>query len=449
VQAEEGTEETRFRLLETVRDYAAEQLAPEEQLELSRRHAAYYLALVERAQPALKGPEQGVWLERLEREHDNLRAVLGWAAASGEAEAGLRLGGALWWFWSLRGYLTEGWERLAELLALGNGDLSQGTDLADEASHPRSTVSLRSRARAQACAGFLAQWQGDYTAARDLFEQSLAIQREVGDPASVAFSLTGLGQVSLALGQPESARSLCDEAMPIWRSLEDEAGIAWSLNILGNVAAARGELETARALLEEGLARWRGAGDRWGIAWSLNELGNLVAAQGEYAAARALYEGSLTIKREIGDKAGLAWSFDNLGLVACLQGDYSAARRLYRECLTIRRELGDRRGMAACLDGLAKVAAAEAVGRGGESEGRSPRLTDEQRAEVERAVRLMGAAASLRSGLDAFTGPPSPAASGQPSVSLQTLLGEAAFAAAWETGQAMSWGEAAALGMAD
>ena len=136
VQAEEGAEETRFRLLETVRDYAAEQLAPEEQRELSRRHAAHYLALVERAQPALKGPEQGVWLERLEREHDNLRAVLAWSVAGGEVETGLRLGGALWWFWSLRGYLTEGRERLAELLALGREDIELTTGLKDEGPHP-------------------------------------------------------------------------------------------------------------------------------------------------------------------------------------------------------------------------------------------------------------------------------------------------------------------------
>jgi predicted ATPase/DNA-binding SARP family transcriptional activator len=449
VQAEEETEETRFRMLETVREYAGEQLDRAEQTELSRRHAAYYLALAEHAQPYLKGPEQGMWLERLEREHDNLRAVLAWAVASREADTGLRLGGTLWWFWSLRGYLTEGRERLAELLAVGQANTEQELGLPDRAICQPVAGSPRSRAKAQACAGFLAQWQGDYAAARALFEQSLAIQRELGDPASIAFSLTGLGQVTLALGDPDRARFLCDEAMPIWQELQDQAGIAWSLNILGNAAAAQGDQKAARALLEEGLARWRQTGDRWGIAWSLNELGNMLLAQKEYAAARSLYESSLAIKRELGDKAGLAWSFDNLGRVACHQGDFGAARRHYRECLTLRKELGDRRGMAACLDGLAEVAAAEALGPGEGLRDPASMAPEEQRARAERAVRLLGAAASLRAAFHPCLVATSPADPGEPSTPLRCLLGEAAFAAAWETGQAMTGEEAAALGLDD
>jgi tetratricopeptide (TPR) repeat protein len=363
--------------------------------------------------------------------------VLDWSVTSGEVTAGLRLGGSLWWFWSLRGYLTEGRERLAMLLAVEEGSLPQ-----------LPAQDMRSaRAKAQACIGFLALWQGDFAAAHSLFTESLATQREVGDHPSIAFSLTGLGQVSLGLGDVEGAQSLCEEALPVWRRIDDMAGVGWSLNILGNVAAARGEYDVARSLLEEGLAFWRESGDRWGIAWSLNDLGHVAFGQGDYGAAQLLYEESLGIKQELGDKAGIAWSLDNLGLVARCQADYGAARALYREGLALRRELGDRRGTAACLEGLAG-AALEMAGRGGDpGMGASGREERSAAVHARRAARLLGAAHAIRQSLGASLSPHQQAELAKQLAQLRAALGKAAFSAAWEAGRAMSLEEATADGL--
>src|SRR5262249_22123248 len=164
-QQEQASSEPRFRMLETIREYGLECLtASGEEPAVQRAHADYYLALIEEAEPALTGPEQAIWLERLEAEHDNLRAALYWAEESGGAEIGLRLAGALCQFWLMRGHLREGQERLARLLGLA------------EAS-PHTAV----RAKALRRAGHLADNLGDYAAAHAFFEESLAIWRALGE----------------------------------------------------------------------------------------------------------------------------------------------------------------------------------------------------------------------------------------------------------------------------
>jgi hypothetical protein len=178
LQAEESGGEMRYRLLETLREYALEQVPPDERVELSRRHAIYFHGLAQRAEAELLGVHQPAWLEQLEWEHDNMRAALTWAEQSGEAGIGMALAGALWEFWAPRGHLAEGREHLAALLALPEG-----------AEQPEV------RAKALACAGVLAQFQSDYTSARALLQESLAIRRERADLWGVAFCLTALGFV--------------------------------------------------------------------------------------------------------------------------------------------------------------------------------------------------------------------------------------------------------------
>ncbi len=380
VETEEREGATRYRLLETVRQYAQELLRERGEEPLWQgRHLMHFLALAEEAEPELKGKDQQPWLDRLETEHDNLRAALAWATtAGGDAAGGLRLAGALWRFWLVRGYLCEGQGWLSGLLAAaprgqaaarakalhGAGVLAwqQGYYGAARALHEQSLAIQRELGDRQAIAGSLnnlglvAWQQGDYAAARALYEQSLAIRRELGDRQDIAGSLNNFGLVAYRQGDYLAAIALYEESLTLQRELGDRQGIAASLNNLGNVANDQGDYSAARALLVESLTTFRELGDRHGIAMALTSLGNVADEQGDYSAARALYEQSLAIRRELGDRHGIAVSLTNLGMQASHQGDYSAARALYAESLVIARELGDRRGIAMVLNNQGLVA---------------------------------------------------------------------------------------------
>ena len=485
IRAEEGEAEMWFRMLETLREYAEEQLTPEERTALQRRHAGYFLALAERADTALTGPEQGAWLNRLEAEHDNFRAALE-RALEGEAELGLRLAGALWRFWDMHGYLSEGRRWLEGALTRGGG------------------ASASVRAKALTGAGVLTIKQGDFASARALFEESLAIRRELGDKRGVAHSLNNLATVAAQQGDYASARPLFEESLTIQRGLGDKGGVANVLNNLGNVAEGQGDYASARSLYEESLAVFRELGDRWWIAGLLQNLGNISFEQGDYAAARPPYEESLAIfrelgykhgiagvldnlagiaysqsdyaaarslseeglliKREIGDKAGIASSLSNVGLVAYRQGDYAAARAFYEESLTIKREIGDKAGIAVALGHLGMIARQQgdytsaralhqealAIRReigdkkriAGSLEGLA--ILARMEGQTEQAARLFGAAASLREALGAPLPPSEQPEHDQNLAALRETLGEAAFTAAYEAGRALNWEQAAA-----
>ncbi|HEY3111189.1 MAG TPA: tetratricopeptide repeat protein [Chloroflexota bacterium] len=333
-QEDELVREPRFRMLETIREYALEQLRAAGELEtMQSRLADVLVALAERAEPELTGPEQVTWLDRLEREHDNLRAALQWCAESGTLELSLRLGGALWRFWSTRGYIGEGLRWLDAALA---------------PAAPSTPV----LARALNGAANLAREQGDYERAGRLHEQGLAIAREQGDGRGTAEALNNLGLIALYQGQHGAAQQHCEEGLALFRQIDDQGGVAAALNNLGNLARERGDSDRASALHRESLTLRRGLGDRRGIALSLNNLANVVLNQGDYWRAAALHEESLVLRRELGDRAGVATSLNNLANVARARGDYRAARAYYEESLALRRELGDTRRVAAALNNL-------------------------------------------------------------------------------------------------
>jgi predicted ATPase len=395
---EEREEEGRYHFLETIRQYARERLAKTEEAQaLGGRHRNHFLALAEMAEPQLTGAEQARWLERLEVEHDNLREALAWCKAEeGGAEAGLRLAGALWRFWWVRGYLSDGWAYLAKALE-------------------RSGAFARTPARAKALsgAGNLVWNQGDYGTARTLYEESLAIRRELGDKLGIAASLGNLGVMAYEQGDYGAARTLYEEGLAIRRELGDKLGIAASLGNLGVVAFYQGDYGAARTLDEESLAIQRELGDKGGIANSLICLGLVAYMQGEYGSARTLYEESLAIKRELGDKLGIAALLGNLGSVAHKQGGSGAARTLYEESMAILRELGDKRVIAYLLEGFADLAKTEG--------------------QAERAARLWGAAEALREAI----GSPIPPNEREMYKRNVTATREA-FAAAWADGGAMT-----------
>ncbi len=300
---EERNGATRYRLLDTMRDYARDRLRESgEEAQWKGRHLRYFLSVAEEAEPQLTGGNQEAVLGELEMEHDNLLAALAWAAApGGDALSGLRLAGAVWRFWYVRGYLGEGRAWLSSLLLAAKPDARTAA----------------ARAKILTGAGGLARRQGDFSAARALHEEGLRIQRE----------------------------------------LDDLPGIAASLNALGIVAREQGDYLSAQAMYEESLGLRRELGDRRGIAASLNNLGLVAQHHGDYSRARAFYTESTMVFRELGDGQALASALTNLGLVACQQCDYSAAQALYQESANRFLALRDRWGIAWSLEGLGSVAA--------------------------------------------------------------------------------------------
>jgi predicted ATPase/DNA-binding XRE family transcriptional regulator len=324
--------ESRFVLLETIREYALEMLRPGQvgQVEeISRNHAEYYLALAEAAEPELRGSRQIVWLDRLEQEHGNLRTAIGWAQKH-DVDMSLRLVVALWRFWWLRGYLSEGRERLRSTL-----------------SQPGVEDKRRRvwRAKALRGAGWLAYAQGDYAAARPLFEQGLALFEALGDSLGVANSLDNLGAIAFTSDEGERARSFYERSLAIRRESGAMHAVATSLNNLGLVSASQGDYSTARALLEESVAIYRELGDGYGIATSLNNLALVARGQGDYEATRPLLEESLSIRREMGDKYAIAYSLAGFAGLAAGREDsesFLKAARLLAATHALLDEIGAR-----------------------------------------------------------------------------------------------------------
>jgi predicted ATPase len=332
---------TRYRLLETARQYGMERLREVGEFEtMRRRHAEYYLALAEEAEPHFRGAEQQVWLDRLEAEHDNLRAMLGYALESGQGEIGLRLAGAVSPFWSLRGYLSEGQDWLNKALQAGGA----------------STVI---RLKALHGAGDLAWGQGNYVVVRQRWEECVALRAEVGDHPSIAHALGWLAHMWREDGDYTVARSLCEESLAMYQRLGDKRGTTWPLVILGEIARDLGDYRAAHLYMEEALAIERKFENSVNIAWVLNKLGLMALTQADYPLARLCFEEALVIGRRLGITRRICSSLNNLGQVACDQGDYPTAHFLLEECLMTRRKLGDRLGIANSLTALAKVAFAQ------------------------------------------------------------------------------------------
>ena len=350
--------EPRFTMLETIREYGLERLEERGEAEATRRaHAGVFLALAEEAEPELTGPEQVTWLDRLEVEHDNLRASLGWALDA-DPQIALRLAGALGWFWFLRGYLNEGRDWLDRTLAVGGepGPL---------------------HVRAFSAAGRLARHRGDYQKAIGLQETSLELARTFQDRRAEALALFELGAL---------------------------AGLA------------EGDAAREAALTEASLAVWRELGDSWGIARTLNNLGYEAYLQGDLNAAVPLLDEGVTLARAAGDRSVLAYILDSRGVVAEAQGELERATDLYKEALALAQQIGNRLVEAFALSSLAGMAV--------------------RQGQPARAARMWGAASALRDAIgtrlpleeeERFAGPVS---------SAREVMGEAAFAAAWEEGRA-------------
>lgn len=339
IQVETASGDPRFRMLETIREYAAERLAESgEARPYQQAHADYCLALAEEAEPHLTGRDQAEWLARLATEHDNLRASLTWARDQAATEVFLRLAVALYHFWYLRGHLSEGRGWLESALA---GSESLGM--------------IPQRAKGYNELGSLAYAQGDYAAARASNQHGLEIFRVLGNKRGMAASLNNLGGVANDQGAYATARRLFEESLALKRELGNQRSIANTLNNLGEVVRCQGDYATAETLLRESLAIKRQLGDQWGEASSLINLAEVYRGQGDLDRAATLLEESLTISRAIEEKRLIAFALDNQGWIACATGQVAAAETLFKASLELRREVNDRRGIAAALNGLGRV----------------------------------------------------------------------------------------------
>ena len=308
-----GDGEHRFRTLETVREYAVEQLGLHGETDgVRHRHAAYYLALAERAAPGFWGPQESVWIRRLEEETDNLRAALRWAGAQKAPAFSLRLAGALAEFWWLRGSLREGRRWLDQALARPEED-------------PKTPAI---RVRALLGAGMLALSQGDARAARALLQECQVLAAASGDSALTAAVLARLGILAELRGEPAEAQALLDRSLTLSRITEDAREVAFTLVHLGRVRFSRVDLDGAEAALAEGLDLYRSIGNRRAIACTIGNLAHLKMKRRDYPAAVGLAIEGLEGAHQSGYRRAIAYAALTAAFAGAHQGKRAQAEQV-------------------------------------------------------------------------------------------------------------------------
>jgi predicted ATPase/transcriptional regulator with XRE-family HTH domain len=347
LRQEEDKEGTiRFVMLETLREFALERLREcAEEEETRRLYARYFVELAEEAEPHLSRDQQSVRLHALQMEHDNIRAVLQWAYEAAEPEFALRLAGALWLFWQIRGYYAEGYRHLQSALALPYGN-----------SGDRDETALRIRAKAIRGASILARMLSENEVARGHIEASVQIYRELGDSASVADCLNTLALLLKDQDDLHTAYSLLEESLQLKNELGDTRGAAKALGNLGIIAKRLGDHEASERFALESLALFRKLGDQRGVSFLLNNLAILARRRGDYTRAFSLHEESLATKKALQDQRGVTSSLLNLAIVSQDMERYAEAGALIREAIIMCQETEDRLALASCLEELGRVA---------------------------------------------------------------------------------------------
>jgi predicted ATPase/DNA-binding CsgD family transcriptional regulator/Tfp pilus assembly protein PilF len=444
-RTERDGEEPRFVMLETIREYGLEVLASGGEAQAMRAaHAAYYLALAEQAEPQLTGPQQLSWFERLEREHDNLRAALSWLLSQGSerqsSELGLRLSGALSPFWEIHGHVSEGWHWLeraldasekvrstvrakaligAAALATMREDFAQAEALCAEGLELyRELGDHQGSATALSRWGYAAMMRSNYAQARSLLEEALALFGEVGDTAGSASTLHRLATILFYQGEYAQAQALLEECLVLTREEGDVQDHALALALHGLVLLSQGDLVRAQAYLEESLAVSRKVGYKRSLGIAILYLGMVAFMQGDVVKARSLLEESLILFQEVGERGRMAEVLYSQGLISFSQGDYASARALVEESVQTFLELNNKWDIAVGLEGVAVLVAAQG--------------------EPVRAIWCMSAAQALREAI----GTPLPsvfqALHEFTIASAHTQLGEQAFDVAWTEGRTMT-----------
>jgi predicted ATPase/DNA-binding CsgD family transcriptional regulator len=374
--------EPRFAMLETIREFGLEQLAAGDVMhDARRRHAAHYLALAEMAEPGLRSGERDVWLTRLRADHDNLRAALRWCLEQDDATAGLRLAGALAWYWNVSGQVSEGRAWLEAVLAP-----SPGSD--------------RTAARAKALygAGLLAWNQGEYDAAERRCLESAALWQKLDVVRDRAYALLVVGLAARDRGDIARGRALLDESLALFRAADDGWGTALALVSLGRAAILTSDGDAAATLIGESAALWRELGDAWGRALALSNLALLATRQRAWEQAAALYGEGLALFSGPGDALFTARCLQGLAVALAAQGDDVRAARLMGAAEILRERIGavppagERAELAGAIAGVRRHLAPERFAAAW-AEGRTTplaRLIDEVQTDDPAAHRRAG-----------------------------------------------------------
>jgi len=399
VVAEESWERgARYRLLEPVRQYAREKLEEIGEAEaVGCRHTGFFLALAEEAETELKGPRQAEWLDRLESEHDNLRAGLSWALER-EIDLGPQMASALCLFWYTRGYLSEG-RRYLEMVARSD------------------VVPAIVRAKALDGLGWIAEPQGDFGRARVAYEESLELYRNFNDKRGVANALGDLGSLALDRGDYEQATSLLTESLTLHRELGSKEDVIGVLDSLGVLASAQGDREQSISFFSEALVLSRGTGNVRRNATSLGNLGVTILVHGDPEQATVLLEESLALFRDVGDSSNIAIGLMYSALAALTRGDHERVKALSEESLTLLQKGEDKQHIADCLEIMAGAAG--------------------EQGRAQRAARLWGAAEALREDIGVLLQPEDRKILDPYLASARSSLGEVAWQATLAEGRAM------------
>ena len=371
--------EPRFTLLEVIHTYTSERLAEGgEEESIRQRHAEYYLALAEEADPYLRTASQQIWLERLDVERGNFHASLTWFIDNtGDIEKGMRLAGALGWFWNLRSYVSEGRSWLTKAVQHGSGIKSaarvkvlnaagslaweQG-DLINAHAYLEESITLCRQlgpaqiwdlAMALGDYGNVVMYQGNQNALQWAAEKFFTLFEQLGDQWGKGLVLCLIGEVHLLKHDYTRACSCFEEASILLRKTGDKWAIGVSLMDWGYTNSLLGNLTSARTHLEESIALQREIGERFIRSMSLNVLAQVVQQQEDAQLAIALYSESLDLLRKMGVETGIADVQYNLACFVHAQGHYQLAKKLYSECLEIFSKQGNDAGVAKCMACLA------------------------------------------------------------------------------------------------
>jgi non-specific serine/threonine protein kinase len=396
----------RYRLLETIRQYGQDKLQEcAEGATVRRDHRDWYARLAAEAESEILDARQKSVFDRLELEHDNLRAALAWSLDQEEAETAAQIGAAIARFWLLRGYMSEG-RRWLERALSGFPDRNP------------------TRAKALNVAAILASLQDDNRTARTLVQECLELSRELADNKQTGYALYTLARLARLEGHYARSVTFLEESLSLFRELGRNDDIALVLSDFGLTVLYLGEYERATALCEESLALSREMGDLRGIASWLANLATVTLARGDHERATVLCDESLAIRKELGYKGGCAHTLAIMGRIALDLGAYERATACYTESLRLRQETGEKEGIATALEGLAAV-----VGLHG---------------RPVSAARLYAYAESLRSLIGVPLNPNDRAYSLQTVAAIRAQLGEPTFMRAWTEGQAITLEDAIA-----
>ncbi len=419
VEAVEG----RYRLLETIRQYARDKVLEAGEAEQVRdRHLDYFLRFAEEAEPKLRGAEQVAWLNRVETEHDNLRAALTWSLESGKSESALRLAGALGYFWQLRGSLSESIRWLEDALALAEREQSKKVVAGKYTPTP---VEIAQRAKALCVVGPFHLFTMNAKRAHTLAEEGLRLWRELGDKWWTAVALASVGFILEFEGDFRTALARLEEGVAVAREIADPWLLAVCLIRLGDGLKVTGAA-AARPILEEGVAVARRVGDKSVLSDGLRELGPVYYAEGDLTTAARVFEEARAEARAIGDVLHVFLALLQLVITSCLQNDPAKAKGYCLELWALGRETG-----ALMAAGFALWAFGLAASFGG---------------EPQRGVRLLAASEEvLFHGVKLPEEDPTIRVLRQALENAQAQLGPAAFEAAWAEGQQMTTEQALAL----